>query len=127
VKAGWFALMGGWCRRTALSPVVLKLNAKSPDRQPGTSMYDCVDVKVTTYFCVSVKTPEISIGTNQNAIFHSLASTHSSGPRVTRPWLEESRVGCCMKNISVMPRWLFDLYVDSSDNHFGAPESQLQS
>lgn len=50
VKAGWFALIGGWCKRTALSPVVLKLKAKSPERQPGTSMYDCVDVNVTTYF-----------------------------------------------------------------------------
>ena len=75
---------------------------------------------------VCKKTEEL-FGTDQIAIFHSLASTHSSGPRVTRPWLEESRFGCCMKNISVIPRWLFDLYVDSSDNHFGALESQLQS
>jgi hypothetical protein len=56
-----------------------------------------------------------------------LASTHSRGPRVILPWLEESKLCCCMKYISVMPRFLGVEKVDSSDNHFGAPESQLQS
>jgi hypothetical protein len=45
--------MGGWYRSIAFSPVVLKLKEMSPFLHPGTSMYDWLDVNVTTYFCVS--------------------------------------------------------------------------
>jgi len=53
MKEGWLGLMGGWYRSIAFSPVVLKPKEMSPFLQPGTSMYDWLDVNVTTYFCVS--------------------------------------------------------------------------
>lgn len=53
MKDGRWGRMGGWYSRMAFSPVVRKLNAMSPLRQPGTSMYDWLVVNVTTYVCVS--------------------------------------------------------------------------
>lgn len=48
MKDGRWGRMGGWYSRMAFSPVVRKLKAMSPFRQPGTSMYDWLVVKVTT-------------------------------------------------------------------------------
>lgn len=47
---GKLGRIGGWNKRIAFSPVVLKENAMSPFLHPGTSMYDWDVVKVTTYF-----------------------------------------------------------------------------
>lgn len=61
IKDGQLGLIGGWNNRMALVPVVLKLKAISPFLQPGTSMYDCDVVNVTTQRWVSRKNILISI------------------------------------------------------------------